>query len=303
MNKGVDPDKSRTIPAAPQWDADRAASPSFSASPAGAHANLGFAWKAVAGAASYRVAVASDVGMTQLLEVANTTETSFAMVERAPARYWARVRAVGPEGIAGEWSALRPLHVVHYTLPEGAVVAHDGAVVLPAHTSLSLSDSDGIEVSFARPDARATSSVPLYWSKAPASLGLADGDDSARVVHLRDASNGAETTLTLARRQLRADIEMTPKRSRVGDPIDVRALVWDPSGHLDGAGEAITLETMLDISPISVAWQRTGNAWTARVSSRPALAPTVLRVVAKDAHGTEIGRAFLELDGATTSAR
>jgi hypothetical protein len=304
MSKGVDPDKSRTIPAAPQWDADRSASPPFAVAPAGVKANVGFAWKAVAGAASYRVAVASDEAMTQLLEVANTTETTFAMVERAPAtRTWARVRAVGPEGIAGEWSALRPLHVVHYTLPEGGVVARDGAVVLPAHGSVSLSDTDGIEVAYSRPDPRATGSVPLYWSKATAQLGVDDGDSSTRVVHLRDTNSGGETSLTLARRQLRVDIDMTPKRSRVGDPIDVHALVWDPSGHLDGAGEPVTFEAMVDIAPIAVAWERTGNAWTARVAAPSTLAPTVLRVVAKDARGTEIGRAFLELEGATASAR
>ena len=305
MRKGVDPDKTRKIPAAPQWDAAGAGAQSFAVAPAGARANVGLSWKSVTGAASYRVAVASDEAMAQWIEVASTTETSFAMVERPPAaRAWARVRAVGSEGIAGEWSAPRPLHVVHYTLPDGAVVARDGALVLAGQSSVSLSDTDGIEVAFTTlTPPTAAGSAALYWSKAAGSLSLPADESPSRVVHLRDATSGGESTLTLARRQLRADIEMTPKNAHRGDAVDVRALVWDPSGHLDGAAENVTLQTTLDIDPIAVAWQRKGNAWTARITSQATAAPTVLRIVAKDTRGAEIGRAFLELDGATASTR
>ena len=60
---------------------------------------------------------------------------------------------------------------------------------------------------------------------------------------------------------------------------------------------------MLDIDPIAVAWQRTGNAWTAHIRARPLTGPTVIRVTATDDRGAEIGLGFLELDGPTASSR
>jgi hypothetical protein len=142
---------------------------------------------------------------------------------------------------------------VHYDLPPGGFVAADGAVVLPRRASVALADSEGLEVAFTRVGAPA--GVPLYWSQAPRTLSLPPDDDSAkgRVVHVREATHGGEGTIVLAQRQLRADIELSPKSARAGDPIDVRALVWDPSGRVDGANEKVTVQAMLDLDPIGVA--------------------------------------------------
>jgi hypothetical protein len=143
--------------------------------------------------------------------------------------------------------------------------------------------------------------LSLYWSKLTGSLHL-PGDVSARLVHLRDRSvdAGAEMILTLAHRELRADVSLTPKSPPPGVPIEVRATVWDPSGRIDPAAEPVTLQALHDIDPIPVAWQRTGNTWTARIGVSRTLAPSVVRVVVKDARGTEIGRGFLEIDGLTS---
>jgi hypothetical protein len=174
--------------------------------------------------------------------------------------------------------------------------------VLRPHEVVSLSDPDGVELSYTTSDLP-SASAPLYWSKVGGSLGLPDDPDlPERLVHLRDPSVPGETTLRLARRQLRADIELSPKNARTGDPVDVRALVWDPSGRIDGANAQVTLKATLDIDPIVVNWQRTGNAWTAHVPARALGGPTVIRVVANDDRGTEIGRGFLELEGTTTMA-
>jgi hypothetical protein len=83
--------------------------------------------------------------------------------------------------------------------------------------------------------------------------------------------------------------------------VDVRAVVWDPSGRIDGANETVSLKTTLEIDPMVVAWQRTGNVWTAHIPRRALAGPTVIRVVATDDRGTEIGRGFLELEGAMAS--
>ena len=153
--------------------------------------------------------------------------------------------------------------------------------------------------------------VPLYWSRITGPIRLPD-EAPVRVVHLRDASLGPNATasatqLVLARRELRADINLTPKNPRPGDTIEARVMVWDPSGRVDPTAERITLEAMLDLDPVAVAWQRAGgggggratggNGWTARIQTRRTDRPSVVRVVARDSAGAEIGRGFLEVAG------
>lgn len=300
MRKGIDPDKSRAIPTAPAWDAEHGA-PSFVVEPAGARGNVGVAWKPVPGAASYRVAIARDPSMTQLIDVATTTETSYAVVEREQVAggLWSQVRAVGPEGIVGEPAAPRPLRVVHFALPDGAEIGRDGAIVLPSSVGVALDDTRGLELAYGGVSSRVQ--VPLFWSPLSGLVRL-PRDADLRVMHVRDPGLGQEATLTLARRSLRVDVEMTPRDPRPGDVIDVSAVAWDPSGRLDPAKEKVTLSATLDIDPLPVAWRQTGATWTARIQPRASLAPTVLRVSAQDAWGAEIGRGFAELVSATPAS-
>jgi hypothetical protein len=293
MRKGINPDKSRAIPAAPAWDVEHGA-PSFVVEPAGTHGNVGVAWTPVPGAASYRVTIARDPRMTQLIDVASTADASYAMVERAPAEggFWAQVRAVGPEGIVGEPAPPRPLRVVHFALPEGAVIGRDGAIVLPTSGGVALDDTRGLELAYGSASQRAQ--VPLFWSPLSGSLRL-PRDADLRVMHVRDRALGQEATMTLARRSLRVDVEMTPRDPRPGDVIDVRAVAWDPSSRLDPAKEKISLSATLDLDPLPIAWRQVGATWTARLQAPVSLRPTVIRVSANDAWGTEIGRGFAEI--------
>lgn len=303
MRKGINPDKSRAIPAMPQWDAARGA-PSFLLEPAGARGNLGVAWKPVAGAASYRVTIARDPAMNQIIDVASTTDTTYAVVERGSAGgggaggFWTQVRAVGPEGIVGEPPSPRPLRVVHFALPDGAVMGRDGSVVLPSNVGVPLDDTQGLELAYGSPSPRIT--VPLFWSPLSGPLRL-PRDSDVRVMHVRDPALGQEAALVLARRALRVDVEMTPRDPHPGDVIDVRGVAWDPTGRLDPTREQVTLEAKLDLDPLPVAWRQTGSSWTARIPSPSTYRPTVIRVVARDAFGAEIGRGFVEI--APTSSR
>jgi hypothetical protein len=299
MRKGVNPDKSRGIPAAPAWDSDRGA-PSLLVEPVGSRGNLGMSWKPVPGAASYRVAIAHDAAMTGVMEVATTADTTYAMVERGGGGYWAQVRAVGPEGIVGEWSPPRSLRVVHYAVPDGATVARDGAIVLPEHVSVKLADADGLQMAYAT--TAGPSPVPLYWSPVAASLRLPD-EGNVRVIHLRDPALGQETSLTLCRRALRVDIDVTPHDPQPSDTIDVRAVAWDPTRRLDPSQERITLEVRRDLTAVPVAWRQAGSTWTARIPPTPTFGPTVVRVVARDSFGAEIGRGFVEIAGAAQDPR
>lgn len=292
MKKGVDPDKTRGIPASPSWDGGG----SFSLAARSERAQLDFRWAPVAGTTGYRIEIATEPTMVRVVHRATTSESHFAMPEpQSGARYWARVRAVSPVGIVGEWSVPRATRVVRYDLPDGAFIANDGAIVLPDKTSVTLSDVDGVEAAYENVMGSPRSAVPLYWSKLTGALRIAD-DAAVRIVHLRDSTAGTETRLVLARRQLRADVDLEPKNAQWPlNPIDARIVVRDPSGRIDGAAERITVETMLDLAPIPVAWQERGATWSARIPPQPIAGPSVVRVVVKDARGSEIGRGFMEI--------
>jgi hypothetical protein len=226
-------------------------------------------------------------------------------VERAPR--WVHVRAVGSGGIVGNWSAARPVHVVRYDLPEGAFVAHDGVIVLPkgeyvsvpqpSNDSASAPNAEPIQVAYEDvSDLQQRFSIPLYWGRLAGSLRLSE-DAPMRIVHLRDPALGAETRLVLARRELRAYVALAPTNARwPSDPIDARVEVRDPSGRIDVSNESVTLETLLDLTPLSVAWQRSGNTWRGRIAPRLIGDPSIVRVVVKDGNGSEIGRGFVELE-------
>ncbi len=314
MQKGADPDRSRSIPGTPKWEPSVPGMRSLVAAPAGTRAQFALAWAPVPGAVSYRVVVAADAAISRVLERANTAETTFVVPESATAAtpaaaapsalaapLWACVRAVGAEGIVGEWSAPIALRTVRYELPPGGRVAGDGAVVLPPQTFLAVSGADGVEVAYenVRSLASRVPGVPLYWMRVTGPLRLPD-ETPSRVVHLRDPASGAETQLVLARRELRADVDLSPRTPRPGDAIEARVVVWDPSGRIDPMSENLTLETLFDLEPVPVLWQRSGNVWRARISPRRTTTPWVLRVVVKDSLGLEVGRGFLEIAGGAT---
>jgi hypothetical protein len=308
MRKGVDPDKSRVIPSAPRWLPSGRGMPAFAAMPAGASAPVGVSWEPVPGASKYRVVVASDADMKDVVQRAATVETTFGLVDNGTGTpYWAQVRAVGAEGIVGEWSAARPLRVLRYQLPDGAIVARDGVVVLPKGTSIRFADAEGIEVAFESVGSLSgrIQGIPLFWSRLTGSLHLPE-DAPMRIVHLRASGADGEAQLVLAARQLRADIDLSPKNAQPGDALDVRVVVWDPSARVDAASESVTLEVLHDLDPIHVAWQRpqgpTGP-FAARIRTSPETRPSVVRVIAKDGTGAEIGRGFLEIARTTASSR
>ncbi len=295
IRRGVDPEKTHGIPATPAWNADHnplALVPGQSGAP------LDFNWSPVAGAASYRVEVASEPTMVRTVIRGSTNEAHFSAMEPAAGgRYWARVRAVGAEGIVGEWSTARPLRVVHYQVPEGAFVATDGAIVLPEGSTVGLSDGAGLEVAYEGVRGFAASTpIPLYWMAVTGPLRLRD-DAMIRIAHLRDNALNAETQLVLARRQLKADVNLEPKNARwPPDPIGVSIVLRDPSGRIDTAHTPVTLEAMLNLTPLPVDWQRRGDTWTGRIAPHAIGGPSVIRVRVVDDRGTEIGGGFVEVD-------
>ncbi|MGD0527030.1 MAG: hypothetical protein ABSE49_17935 [Polyangiaceae bacterium] len=300
LHKDGGADKSQAFPAVPTWEGGGSGPPSFAVVPEGAPATLGLAWAPAAGAKSYRVQVATDPGMTQIVRRAAVGDPSFSLAApTAGVHFWAQVRAVGAEGLIGAWSAPRALRAVHFRLPSGGFVARDGVVVLPDGATLPLADAEGLEVAYenVRPGTPPVAPI-LYWAKLGGPLRPAD-DAPLRVAHLRDPALGVETRVTIAHRQLRADVELLPKQAHARDPIDVRAVVSDPSGRVDVSAENVTLQAMADLDPVAVAWQHTTvdgrGVWTGRIAPRRDTGPSVVRVVVKDGLGQEIGRGFLEM--------
>jgi hypothetical protein len=296
MHKGVDPDKSKGIPAAPTW-AGGAAGGGFAVVARSEQAALDFRWEPVAGARTYRVEVATEPTMVRVAQRATTTEPHFSLAGVESGARWVRARAVSTDGIVGEWSAPRASHLIRYDVPEGAVLARDGALVLPQGSSVSLSDAEGVEVAYENvTSATRGLAIPLYWSHLAGAIRMTD-DSPMRIVHLRDPALGGEARLLLARRQLRANVDLMPHNARWPvDPINAKVVVFDPSGRIDGAEEQVTLEALVGLTPIQVGWQRRGGTWTARIDPQPTSGPSVVRVVVRDGHGSEIGRGFLEID-------
>jgi hypothetical protein len=331
IRKGVNPEKSRGIPAVPTWVGAHAA---LELVGEGTRPTLDLTWRPVPNAENYRVELATDPAMAHVVSRASVTEAHDAALDPAAGgRYWSRVRAVDAKGIVGEWSAVEPMRVVHYALPDGGFVASDGAVVVPADASVRLLDADGLQVAYegvGTPALRAPSR--LYWYGVSGPLKLSE-DAPARIVHLRDPSlvptsptaptvlaslaapasapgvvasdpshdasgepAAPEARLLLARRELRADVELAPKTARwPSDAIDARVVVRDPSGRISGATAPVTLEALLDLTPLPVDWQRRGDTWTGRISPRTLAGPSVIRVRVLDEKGSEIGRGFVEI--------
>jgi hypothetical protein len=121
---------------------------------------------------------------------------------------------------------------------------------------------------------------------------------------LRDPISHAEARLVLVRRQLRADVELSPVRARwPDDPITVRIRVSDPSGRIDASTEPVFVEATLGLDPIVVQWGHQGAIWTGHIVPRAIPTPSVVRVVVKDSRSEEIGRAFVELEPEVSTGR
>jgi hypothetical protein len=314
MRRGVNPDKTRGIPAAPLWDPHTGG---FLMQSEGGRGPIQLGWQAVPGVTRYRVEISTDPSMVRVVDRAATADLHYVTSQPAEGRYWAHVRAVGPDGIVGAWSAPQLVRVLRYRLPAGAVVAQDGAIVMPEGRNLAFPDPVGLEVALENvAEGSALTSVAtvsrdrgpelgatltrrvepsLYWSPLGSSVRLPDSAP-LRIVHLRDPASGAEARLVLVRRQLHADVTLSPANAVwPRDAIDVRIEVSDPSGRVDPSTEPVTVSTTLGLSPLDVQWQHAGSLWTARIPPRPIGSPSIVRVSVEDGDSGEIGRGFVEL--------
>ena len=204
---------------------------------------------------------ATDAGMTRIVQQRCRRRPALhaAGASARASTTWPRCARSGTDGLVGAWSAARALRVVHYRLPPGAFVARDGAVVLPYGASLPLTDGDGLELAYenVRPGAAARRRRrPLLGEARRTAAARRRRAGAHRAPARRDARRRDPRDARAPRSCARTST-CSRGRREPRDPIDVRAVVSDPSGHVDVSNETITLEAMKDLDPVPVAWQHT----------------------------------------------
>jgi hypothetical protein len=247
---------------------------------------VGACWKPVLGAISYVTELSREPGFETILEVAESKAPSFS-TEKGIGRFYARLRAVDGNGLRGEPSAPRPIAILPVRLPPSALVdLRHNAIVVPEGSRIEFVDASGLELALDQGDF-----LPL-----PGALKM-DAAPSHLMRFRFKGDKEAAGSFTLERRMLKASILLKPRIAKwPQDPIDIAVRIEDPAGRWNPESVRPNLEVLVDMEPVRVDWSHTGATWTARLSPRSVLAPTVVRVIAKDEFGQQLGRGHVEVD-------
>jgi hypothetical protein len=281
---------------APEWKTSEGCTPALGVVEPGNAANVGVCWEPRPRAASYVIELARDEAFSTI-ELRETTSSSTWSKSLPEGRYFVRTRTIDDDMLASRTSPVRKLGVVSFTLPPGASanLAHH-TVVLPQGRAFELRDASGLETALDR-GIFVTIRGPIVM----------DGEPSHQLRFRLVGDPASEGRLELVRRALRADIEIGPKWARwPAHPVDITVTMRDPAGLVDAAQVTPKLRVMLGLTELPVAWSHRGPVWTARLAPRN-VGPTVVRVLAEDEFGNQLGRHFLEVDetppkpGETTS--
>jgi hypothetical protein len=252
----------------------------------GAGAAIGVCFRPVEGAARHRVEIAKDAAFADVVDAGEVGPEAdrWAGKPLYPGRYYARVLGLDAEGVAGEASRARSVGVVRAEVPSSTVRGARTLVGADGET-VALLDAADFEV--------AVDGGP--WAPPPSPLAVKAQPRSFRIRCKGDPSS--ETEYAIERRTLRADVKLTPTLPRwPGDAIDVTVTLVDPTGRTDAAAFVPRLSVVLGLEALPVAWTHEGAAYRARVAAMAGRAPAVLRAIATDANGVELGRGFVEID-------
>lgn len=140
---GAEPATPTPLPPTPSWGAVPDVAIAWTGQPATLHA----AWLPVRTAAKYRIELATDVGLTAVMQriEAPATATALELRELPPGAYYLSVISVDAEGLESIPSPPRAVRVAALALPTGAAVHGDrvlvplgGELVAPADTTCTL---------------------------------------------------------------------------------------------------------------------------------------------------------------------
>jgi hypothetical protein len=285
------PTSPKSVLEAPAWSAPDGSCPSpISVTEPSVHVAVGGCWQAPAAAKNYKGELAEDAEFKHPIASDVVGAPSWSSM-LGVGRYFARVRAIDSDGIFGLESKARPLAVVSCAMPPGATANFDQhAFVVPQGKEIELGAIDGVDLALDNGG----------FSMAPAKLRMDDGPEHVLRFRLHDDPSSVSSAFTARRRPLVANVEISPhKAAWPTDPVEIAVTIQDPSGMIDATKFEPHLQVLLGLTELKVEWSHRGAIWSAHVQPRSMGGPTVLRVIAQDEFGTQIGRNFLEIDHKT----
>ncbi len=247
-------------------------------------------WSPMAGAQRYVVEIASSGSFDTIVErmTVDAPQSHFATT-LPEGRYFARVTAVDVDGLSTESSAVRALRVVRTSLPTGGFLAGPDTIVVPDGSFLRLLDASDVELSVGQSG----------FHGVPTELGAPAGTDAPVLLRLAGRRSTA-TAVTIARRALQAHVELSPSLPVwPADRIEAVVRFADPSGRVDTAALNPDLTVSVGGTTIPASWRRDGATWRASIEGRSLRGPSLVQVMARDAHGKELGWGFVEVIAAS----
>lgn len=281
-------DAVRDAVVAPEWRSSCPEGRAIALADGGRAVPVGFCWAPVSGTSRYHVELSSSASFERLIGSADVEApaSGFRTHPLDAGRYFARVRAIDEMGIASETSAVRALGVVPVSLPTAGAQLGP-TLVAPASTVVAFGRVAGLEASIGGG----------RWMPAPPSIRADVPSWSLRFRFQDDPAS--ETAYVLEQRTLRAKVSIAPRLARwPGDTIAIAVELQDPSGHIDPTKFAPALEVTLNMKDEPVEWERHGSRYATKLSPRPIAGPAVVRVVARDPSGIELGRGVADITGA-----
>jgi hypothetical protein len=247
-------------------------------------------WDRVENADGYRAEI-RDAATARVVSRLHMHEPRLAAgaAKLAPGKYTLSVVSVDRTGLESNRPVEQPLRVIGLTLPTGGYIDASGAVRFPAHTSLPLSNVDGVEMTYGSAQ---------YFMPAPQALELFSGEP--RLVRFRVAGSAADSTLWLVPRDARARIEFGPKAPRWPDaPLQIRIRIEDARGQAAPEFIEARPRVLVGVDRAPVEFSRKGEWLHGTLPSRGGKGPWVVRVEVEDQNGIALGREFVEIAGAS----
>jgi hypothetical protein len=245
------------------------------------------AWDAVEGASGYRIELAKKDQPEPIFRFEAVATTASAQIGTlAAGEYELRMFALDALGLSSE-AFMEPVRVVAAHVPGGGYVDGNDIVRLGKLQKLGLSGTEGIEMTYGDNGryfrAREGSAVGLYRNQLTR-------------VHLRFPGTREITSIKLAPRSVRAEVEVGPKTvTWPTQPVEIRIELVDPTGAPLPEWLEMIPRVTLGLKEIDVQFRQQGRVLHARVPPQPGAGPWVVRVDVADQFGLPLGRDFVEV--------
>jgi hypothetical protein len=226
----------------------------------------------------------ADSGAPTLVRTLEASGPELEVTGLEPGSYLVQAESENPDGTVSQLSLPRAVRIVGLSVPAGARVV--GATIeLGRDQMVALDDPTGLEVSHGG---------AATFVSAPRTLGL--WRDGPTLVRLRQLGRTEETELRLVPREIRARIEITPRRA-VWPGQNLTIVIWLEDGRgrqIDGI-DSHTVDVAVNGEPVTLDWNRSDDLLVAHLPGRPMPGPWVVRVEVRAASGNLVGRESLEI--------